>query len=48
MAGPEPGASLLAVSDLHVYYGEIHALKGVSFRVSSGEIVTLLCYMLWV
>jgi branched-chain amino acid transport system ATP-binding protein len=33
---------MLEVRDLHVYYGEIHALKGVSFQVSQGEIVTLL------
>ncbi len=33
---------MLEVRDLHVYYGEIHALKGVSFRVTEGEIVTLL------
>jgi branched-chain amino acid transport system ATP-binding protein len=33
---------VLEVEDLHVYYGEIHALKGVSFRVTEGEIVTLL------
>jgi len=33
---------LLEVQDLHVYYGKIHALKGVSFRVAEGEIVTLL------
>jgi branched-chain amino acid transport system ATP-binding protein len=33
---------VLEVRDLHVYYGEIHALKGVSFRVSQGEIVALL------
>src|SRR5215470_6989816 len=33
---------MLEVRDLHVYYGEIHALKGVSFDVSQGEIVTLL------
>ncbi len=33
---------MLEVRDLHVYYGEIQALKGVSFRVSPGEIVTLL------
>jgi ABC-type branched-chain amino acid transport systems, ATPase component len=33
---------MLEVQDLHVYYGEIHALKGVSFQVGQGEIVTLL------
>jgi len=33
---------MLEVRDLHVYYGEIHALKGVSFSVAEGEIVTLL------
>jgi branched-chain amino acid transport system ATP-binding protein len=33
---------MLEVRDLHVYYGEIHALKGVSFQVTQGEIVTLL------
>ncbi len=33
---------ILEVRDLHVYYGKIHALKGISFRVAEGEIVTLL------
>ena len=33
---------MLAVEDLHVYYGEIHALKGVSLTVEDGEIVALL------
>jgi len=33
---------VLSVDDLHVYYGEIHALKGVAFRVDRGEIVALL------
>ncbi|HEV8310611.1 MAG TPA: ABC transporter ATP-binding protein [Methylomirabilota bacterium] len=33
---------MLQVSDLHVYYGEIHALKGVSLGVATGEIVALL------
>jgi branched-chain amino acid transport system ATP-binding protein len=33
---------MLDVQGLHVYYGEIHALKGVSFQVAEGEIVALL------
>lgn len=33
---------LLDVNDLHVYYGHIHALKGVALRVDHGEIVTLI------
>ena len=33
---------LLDVRDLHVYYGEIHALRGISFQVDAGEVVTLL------
>jgi branched-chain amino acid transport system ATP-binding protein len=33
---------LLEVDNLHVYYGNIHALKGVSLVVEEGEIVTLL------
>jgi branched-chain amino acid transport system ATP-binding protein len=33
---------VLQVSDLHVYYGEIHALKGASLTVEKGEIVALL------
>ncbi len=34
--------SLLKVEDLNVYYGSIHAIKGVSFEVNKGEIVTLI------
>jgi len=34
--------TLLEVNDLHVFYGAIHALQGVSFRVEEGEIVTLI------
>ena len=34
--------SLLEVQDLHVYYGSIHAIKGISFHVEKGEIVTLI------
>lgn len=33
---------LLEVDNLHVYYGNIHALKGVSLVVEEGEIVTLI------
>jgi branched-chain amino acid transport system ATP-binding protein len=33
---------MLEIENLHVYYGEIHALKGVSIRVAQGEIVALL------
>jgi branched-chain amino acid transport system ATP-binding protein len=33
---------VLRVADLHVYYGEIHALKGASLDVGAGEIVALL------
>ena len=34
--------SMLKISDLHVYYGSIHAVKGISFEVEEGEIVTLI------
>ena len=33
---------LLEVRDLHVFYGRIEALKGISFGVNQGEIVTLI------
>ena len=33
---------LLEVENIHVYYGAIHAIKGVSFQVNEGEIVTLI------
>ncbi len=35
-------SKVLKVEDLHVYYGSIHAIKGVSFEVNEGEIVTLI------
>jgi branched-chain amino acid transport system ATP-binding protein len=53
-ATPEPAAAptapkaadgngvILEVADIHVYYGAIHALKGVSINVREGEIVTLI------
>ena len=34
--------ALLEVDDIHTYYGNIHALKGVSLAVEEGEIVTLI------
>ena len=34
--------AILKVSDINVYYGAIHAIKGVSFQVNPGEIVTLI------
>lgn len=35
-------STLLKVNDIHVYYGKIHAVKGVSFEVGQGEIVSLI------
>ena len=34
--------ALLEVNDIHTYYGNIHALKGISLTVEEGEIVTLI------
>jgi branched-chain amino acid transport system ATP-binding protein len=33
---------MLILQDVHSYYGNIHALKGISLRVDKGEIVTLI------
>ena len=33
---------ILKVDNINVYYGSIHAIKGVSFEVNQGEIVTLI------
>lgn len=33
---------MLKISDIHTYYGNIQALKGVSMEVSEGEIITLI------
>jgi branched-chain amino acid transport system ATP-binding protein len=41
-AAPPAPAPVLEIDDMHVYYGAIHALKGVSLRVGEGEIVTLI------
>ncbi|MCM1088626.1 MAG: ABC transporter ATP-binding protein [Muribaculaceae bacterium] len=34
--------SMLKVEDINVFYGNIHAIKGISFEVNEGEIVTLI------
>ena len=34
--------SMLEIKDIHVFYGAIHAIKGVSFEVNEHEIVTLI------
>ena len=34
--------AMLEVENIHSYYGNIHALKGVSLTVDKGEIVTLI------
>jgi branched-chain amino acid transport system ATP-binding protein len=39
---PGADAPLLAVRDLHAWYGESHILHGVTFDVHPGEVVTLL------
>jgi len=36
------GSAMLALQDIHVYYGNIAAVKGLSLEVYPGEIVTLL------
>ncbi len=33
---------MLTVNDINVYYGAIHALKGISFHVEEGEVVSLI------
>src|ERR1700710_2257707 len=40
--GVAAGTPILQLSDIHTYYGSIHALKGISLEVNEGEIVTLL------
>ena len=38
----ENKAPLLKVDDIHVYYGAIHAIKGISLEVYEDEVVTLI------
>src|SRR5262245_44654230 len=43
MAGPGAnGKLLLQFTDVHTYYGALHVLKGVSYEIYEGEIVSLL------
>ena len=35
-------STILKVQDMNVYYGAIHAIKGISFDVNEGEVVTLI------
>ena len=37
-----PTSPILELKDVHTYYGQIHALKGITFTVNKGEIVTLI------
>jgi branched-chain amino acid transport system ATP-binding protein len=43
---PEPAtgsaAAMLTLNEVHTYYGNIHALRGISLDVNQGEIVTLI------
>ncbi len=39
MSHPAP---MLEVRDIHTFYGNIHALKGISIKVNQGEVVTLI------
>ena len=38
----EKNLPLLKVNNIHVYYGAIHAIKGITLEVNEGEIVTLI------
>jgi branched-chain amino acid transport system ATP-binding protein len=40
--GNAAATPILQLTDIHTYYGSIHALKGISLEVHEGEIVTLL------
>src|ERR1044072_6228055 len=35
-------APILEINDIHTYYGNIHALKGLTINVDAGEVVTLI------
>jgi branched-chain amino acid transport system ATP-binding protein len=38
----QDGHALLEVTDVHTFYGNIEALKGISLKVNEGEVVTLI------
>jgi branched-chain amino acid transport system ATP-binding protein len=42
MATGAAGAPMLDLKDVHTYYGQIHALQGVTLTVNQGEVVTLI------
>ncbi|MFL4984916.1 MAG: ABC transporter ATP-binding protein [Xanthobacteraceae bacterium] len=42
MSAAEPGDPLVAVENIHTYYGKSHILHGVSLQVGRGEVVGLL------
>jgi branched-chain amino acid transport system ATP-binding protein len=42
MSATESSTPVLEIADIHLYYGAIHALKGVTLTVQQGEIVTLI------
>ncbi|MGE0211206.1 MAG: ABC transporter ATP-binding protein [Parvibaculaceae bacterium] len=42
MASGEDSQPLLRIEDLHAFYGESHALKGLALEIRRGEVVTLL------
>ena len=42
MSATNGATPILEIEDVHTYYGSIHALKGISLTVNTGEIVTLL------
>ncbi|MBB5232837.1 branched-chain amino acid transport system ATP-binding protein [Deinococcus budaensis] len=41
-AAPASGPVMLELRDVHTYYGQIHALKGLNMTVNQGEIVALI------
>jgi branched-chain amino acid transport system ATP-binding protein len=41
-ADPGTGTAVLHLTDVHTYYGAIHALRGIDLEVHRGEIVTLI------